>query len=115
MIPDQSPQSANCSRPSKPPAVPSKNPHYCWGGFSKPPVLVKSRIDVDMSETIFFLPFLTALKMALAGAFSKEPRLKTGGVEGGESGGTSISLTKLGPFFVFDSKAVMFYLFLDNC
>jgi hypothetical protein len=83
--------------------------------FQSPPFLVKSRIDVEMFETIFFLSFLAALKVALAGAFSKEPRLKTGGVEGGESGGTSISLTKPGPFFVFDSKAVMFCLFLDNC
>jgi hypothetical protein len=79
MIPDQSPQNTNCNRPSKPPAVPSKNPHCCWGGFSKPPFLVKSRTNVEMSETIFFLPFLAALKMALAGAFSKEPRLKIGG------------------------------------
>jgi hypothetical protein len=79
MIPDQSPQSANCSRPSKPPAVPSKNPHYCWRGFTKPPLLVESRTDVENSETIFFLPFLDALKMALAGTFSKEPGLKTGG------------------------------------
>jgi hypothetical protein len=54
--------------------------HQCyWGGFSKPSFLVKFRTNVEMSETIFFLPFLAALKMALAGAFSKEPRLKTRG------------------------------------
>jgi hypothetical protein len=79
LIPDQSPKSANCSRPSKPSAVPSKNPQCYWGGFSKPSFLVKFRTNVEMSETIFFLPFLAALKMALAGAFSKEPRLKTRG------------------------------------
>jgi hypothetical protein len=77
-------------------------------------LLVESRTDVENSKTIFFLPFLAALKMALTGTFSKEPGLKTRRVEEGVSGGTSISLTKPGPFFEFDSKVVVFCLFLDS-
>jgi hypothetical protein len=49
------------------------------GRLYKAPLLVESRTNVEKSETIFFLPFLATLKMALAGAISKEPGLKTGG------------------------------------
>jgi hypothetical protein len=116
LIPDQSPQGPNCSRPSKPPTVPSQNPHCYWGGLTKPPLLVESRTKVKSSEAIFFFPFLVALKIARAGAFPIKPRLKTRGEKRGVSGGTSISLTKPGPFFGFGSKSVVFSLFLDiNC
>jgi hypothetical protein len=75
LIPDQSPQGLNCSRPRQPPAVPRQNSHGTWGGLAQPPFSSDVTTGSVAAEPILDFPFLAALNRALAGFDSMMPGL----------------------------------------